>query len=365
MNFIKNYSNWKYIVEQAASLTKDAKQPISEVGFPDQESGDKFRDWMNVKHSDFSTSTATLGPSDGDGAPYSYNNDVIKAAYAKYGDEYEKITGTSKSTSSKIGVDEYKKPAETEIKDEYTLNESCLKEYAIGTGQSAANLLNIGNSYISGLKDLITNNEVIKNAFSNEKYQELATEVTSGKIKLPAASKKGQKNKYLEWNPIDSSGATWKLVSRSQEPIGKLAMGFSDTFWAQCDWTDKEMQARGTSSGKTRVLLGLIKDVKKSQKFKKGDTVYVQTNASYPYNNKMKGMYLIAERKISKKDKEYYSKNFSGSGDVRKKDFIMLDTPYTGNSDSKISWGVATIIKAGKNNGGGFTNVERYKAKYF
>lgn len=393
MDFIKNYGNWKYIVEQEATLDTDSKVStkkkkkskysimwhgnngnITEV--TNAKDNKYFKDIFKHVESWYDSGKVIKGgwtyKSDNNSKTYKIKN-ISKTELTAELDG--KIEGTIKKTkeeggeetSSKIGVDEYKKPVDpTKVEDDMTLNENCLKEYAIGTGKNAADILKADNIYIYGFEELTKTNDIAKNAWSNKNYKELAAEITSGKLTLHAVSKAKNKNSFLEWKPIDSSGATWKLASREKSPAGKLAMGFSDTFWAQCDWTEKEQQARGTSKSETRVLLGLIKNVKKSQNFKEGDVVYVQMNSSYPYGSKMKGLYLISERKINKKDKEYYSKHFSGSADVRKKDFIMLDTPYTGNSDTKISWGVASVVKFGeKNGGGGYTAASKYQAKYF
>lgn len=59
-------------------------EPLKDTPFKNKEEGDKFRKWMKEKHSDFKDGKETLSET-GD-----YNNNTIKQAWKKYGEEYKK-----------------------------------------------------------------------------------------------------------------------------------------------------------------------------------------------------------------------------------------------------------------------------------
>jgi hypothetical protein len=59
-------------------------EPLKDTPFKDKEEGNKFRKWMKEKYPDFKDGKEPLSE-EGD-----YNNNTIKQAWKKYGEEYQK-----------------------------------------------------------------------------------------------------------------------------------------------------------------------------------------------------------------------------------------------------------------------------------
>jgi len=259
----------------------------------------------------------------------------------------------------KKSLDSYKKPEGIESSDDMTLCEDALKATVYDTQIPAGSVFNYNNLYID--TDAIENDPDVGGFISSPDQaqksihlQNLAKRINEEALEIHVLNKERVKpNNYYNIKPVDATGAMWKVVSKTLPKLGKISMAFTDTAWTQTLWTEKELESN-PGLGETRVQLGLWKNIPKENNFRDGDVVYVQMCSQYPHAAASNVLYYVTERKLNKKG-EAYKTHFEGGEQIASKDLIVLDTPFPGTSDATVSYGVASLVKRGKKQGGGRT----------
>ena len=280
------------------------------------------------------------------------------------------VSSISTSTSATpTDAWKYAKPEGISPNDDMTLNESSLKLIAYGTSIPAGTLFNYG----AGVSPIDFESWAAKNSGYNEgalvqgKAEALARvagDCLNKKLVIKPTTINGKENAYCSIMPVNNTGTEWKIVPIVNKSVGNLIMPFTDTVYVPCKLTKKEIEA-DLSASEDINQMGVWNNVPKTHKFREGDIVHIQICGSNPKASTINKLYYVSNRPMNKNN-DTYKNHYAGGEKISSKDFIQLRSQFPGNQDSSVCYGVATLVKRGKKQGGGTTRpVRQAVTKYF